>query len=215
MKEIDDIEDSENIDKIKIISSEDEKLKILGELLSNKSSRDIIKLLMNKKMYTNEIATKLDIRISLVIHHLRKLEELELLEITHKSIVRKGNKHRYFKMIPNLFLLPTQSKEEIHKNGFLKKFFKDGIKFVAVFLVVITGMSIFLKENITKPGEIINDNDSIVPDIDIVKIPIEILDTFSYESIMIIIPVLAAIVIVSSVIFIFLKKKKKRVGFID
>jgi len=46
-------EDNENFDKIKIFSSEDEKLKLLGELLSNKSSRDIIKLLIDKEMYTN------------------------------------------------------------------------------------------------------------------------------------------------------------------
>ena len=46
-------EDNENFDKIKIFSSEDEKLKLLGELLSNKSSLDIIKLLIDKEMYTN------------------------------------------------------------------------------------------------------------------------------------------------------------------
>ena len=39
-------EDDDNSNKIKVFSSEDEKLKLLGELLSNKSSRDIIKLLM-------------------------------------------------------------------------------------------------------------------------------------------------------------------------
>jgi len=48
-----------NLDKIKVFSSEDENLKVLGELLSNKSSRGIIKLLLDKEMYTNEIAKKI------------------------------------------------------------------------------------------------------------------------------------------------------------
>lgn len=68
-------EDDDNFNKIKVFSSEDEKLKLLGELLSNKSSRDIIKLLMNEEQYTNEMANKLDLRPNLVIHHLKKLEE--------------------------------------------------------------------------------------------------------------------------------------------
>lgn len=57
--------------KIKVFSSEDERLKVLGELLSNKSSRDIIRLLSHKEMYTNEIAKKLDMRSNLVIHYLK------------------------------------------------------------------------------------------------------------------------------------------------
>ena len=59
--------------KITVFGSDDD-LKSLGELLSNETSRTIIKNLMKNEMYTNEIATKLDMRVSLVIHHLKKLE---------------------------------------------------------------------------------------------------------------------------------------------
>jgi len=62
---------SDEDNKIKIFASDDN-LKSLGELLSNETSRKIIKNLMENEMYTNEIATKLDIRVSLVIHHLKK-----------------------------------------------------------------------------------------------------------------------------------------------
>lgn len=122
----------ENIDKIKIFSSDDEKLKILGELLSNKSSRDIIKLLNENEMYTNEIAVKLDLRTNLVIHHLKKLEELGLLEIRNKRISKKGNEHRFFKMIPNFIVTSNHTKKETEEKGFLSKIFKDGIKFVSI-----------------------------------------------------------------------------------
>ena len=116
-------------DEIKVFDANDQNLKMLGELLANESSRNIIKLLINKQMYTNEIAKKLDMRVSLVIHHLKKMEDLELLEITHKQIVRKGNNHRYFKMVPNLFLTPGHTQEENEEKGTLKKFFREGIKF--------------------------------------------------------------------------------------
>jgi len=127
-------DNDENYEKVKIITSNEEKLKALGELLSNRSSRDIIKLLIGKEMYANEIANRLDLRPNLVVHHLKKLEELGLLEIKNKTIVKKGKEHRYFRMVPNLFIAPNESKEEIEKKGILKKFFKDGIRFFIIFL---------------------------------------------------------------------------------
>lgn len=123
-------------DKIKVFFSEDEKLKILGELLSNKSSRDIIKSLIEKEMYTNEIAKKLELRVSLVIHHLQKMESIGLVEITNKRIVRKGEEHRFFKIPPGMLIVPNKSKENIN-DGFFK------IVFHSVRFVVIGIASIF------------------------------------------------------------------------
>jgi len=114
--------------KIKVFGSDDD-LKSLGELLSNETSRKIMTNLMNCKMYTNEIAIKLDMRVSLVIHHLKKMEALGLLDITNKQIIRKGEKHRFFKMNSDIFVILDKTKEEIEKKGILKKIFKDGGEF--------------------------------------------------------------------------------------
>ena len=121
-----------NFERIQIISSDDEKLKILGELLSNKSSRDIIKLLIEKEMYTNEIAHELNLRVNLVIHHLKKLEMLGLVEIAHKTFAKNGNKHRYFKINSYFFLAPNENSDNLLKKGILKNLFKRGIKFMMI-----------------------------------------------------------------------------------
>ncbi len=72
-------------EKIKVFSSDDDKLKILGELLSNKSSRDIIRMLIERESYINEISNTLGLRVSLVIHHINKMESIDMLEITQKK----------------------------------------------------------------------------------------------------------------------------------
>jgi len=133
--------------QIKVFASDDN-LKALGELLSNDSSRSIIYNLMTKEMYTNEISTKLDMRVSLVIHHLKKLEELGLLEITEKKIKRKGIDHRFFKIRSNIFVVVDNTKEEIIEKGFLKKIFRDGIKLSAV---TIMGLMSWLSFKIFRP----------------------------------------------------------------
>ena len=122
--------------KIKVFASDDN-LKALGELLSNDSSRKIIYHLMTKEMYTNEISTKLDMRVSLVIHHLKKLEELEMLIITNKKIKRKGQEHRFFKINSDIFVTIDKTKEEIKETGFLKKIFKESIKFSSIIMSAI------------------------------------------------------------------------------
>ena len=129
------ISDEKDFDKIKVFSSDDEKLKILGELLSNKSSRNIIRLLIEKEMYTNEIAKKLGLRVNLVIHHLQKLEKLGLVEVRNKKIVKKGNEHRHFKMIPNLFIVPNYNEERRDKKEIFKNFFKDGLRYCSIVIV--------------------------------------------------------------------------------
>lgn len=138
---------SDDPPSVKIFASDDN-LKTLGELLSNDSSRKIISNLMTQEMYTNEISTKLDMRVSLVIHHLKKLEELNMLEITEKKIKRKGVKHRFFKINSNIFVTVNQNKAEIEEKGFLKRIFKEGIKFGSIVLAsVISWFTVNFQSN--------------------------------------------------------------------
>lgn len=118
--------------KIKVFDSTDENLKKLGELLSNDTSRKIMKALIDNEMYTNEIALKLDIRVSLVIHHLKKLESLGLVVVTEKQLIRKGKDHRFFRMISNLYITPSITNKELEEKGVLKKLFAEGVKFTSV-----------------------------------------------------------------------------------
>lgn len=126
--------ENKELDKIKVFSSDDEKLKILGELLSNKSSRDIIRLLIDKEMYVNEIAKKLELRPNLVIHHLQKMESIDLAEIKNKKITRKGEEHRFFKIRSGMLIFPNKIESETNR-GFLKKIFREGVKFTVIAFV--------------------------------------------------------------------------------
>ena len=128
----------ENNTKIRVFGNDDESLKILGQLLSTETSRKIIQLLTQEEMYINQISKKLGIQMNITIFHLKKLEELGLLIVTHKQIVKKGVDHKYYKMVPNMFVTATQTKKEVHENEFLKKFFKEGVKFLTVTIAVIT-----------------------------------------------------------------------------
>lgn len=150
------IDCDDDFHKIKVFSSSDEKLKSLGELLSNKSSRDIIRLLIDKEMYINEIAKKLGLRVNLVIHHLQKMESIGLLEITNKTITKKGEEHRFFRIPHGMLIFPEKSEYETN-NGLLKKIFKKGIKFMVIAIAGAIPSSIeFLvkSQNVNKDADV-------------------------------------------------------------
>lgn len=82
----------------KKIFSDEEDLKILGDLLHNKTSMKIIKHLIKHEVYPNQIANKLNLPRNLVTYHLRKMKKLKLLDITTKQIKQRGREHKFYKI---------------------------------------------------------------------------------------------------------------------
>lgn len=83
--------------KKKIFSAEKD-LKILGDLLHNKTSMRIIKHLLTHKMYPNQIGNTLNIQRNLVTYHLKQMEKLNLLDITKKPLKKNGKEHNFYKI---------------------------------------------------------------------------------------------------------------------
>ncbi len=124
--------------EIEIITDDDETLKTLGELLSNKTSRDLLKYLMNKEAYKMKISNELKIPFSLIEHHLKKMEKLGLVKITNKQIVKGGVLHKTYKITATgIFILLNSTKEEIIEKGILKKIFKETVKFASIGSLVV------------------------------------------------------------------------------
>ncbi len=69
-------------DKVEILSTDDEKLKAVGEILSTDASRQILKLLFNESMTANQISQKTDLSLPLVIYHLKKMQDASVVKIT-------------------------------------------------------------------------------------------------------------------------------------
>ena len=83
-------------DKIEILSTEDEKLKTIGEILSSDSSRKILKLLFNQSMSANEIAQKTELSLPLVIHHLKKMQSVQVVKIANIGKNTKAHDMKYY-----------------------------------------------------------------------------------------------------------------------
>ena len=153
---------NKDITKIKVFGNDEDSLKTLGQLLSNETSRKIILCLNGHEMYINQISKACGIQMNLTIYHVKKLEELGLVTITEKAIVRKGVDHKFYKMIPNMFVNATQTKQEMQEKGFFKKIFKEGIKFTSIGIIGFLTFIIQLKKEVEPSADQFAANDDII-----------------------------------------------------
>ena len=83
-------------DKVEILSTEDGKIKAIGEILSSDSSRQILKLLFNDSLTANQIAQKTGISLPLVIYHLKKMQDANVVKITNIGKNTKSHDMKYY-----------------------------------------------------------------------------------------------------------------------
>ncbi|EPA04952.1 ArsR/SmtB family transcription factor [Candidatus Nitrosarchaeum limnium] len=104
-------------DRVEILSTEDQKIKAIGEILSSDSSREILKILFNDSLTANQIAQKTDISLPLVIYHLKKMQEAGVVKITN---IGKNTKERDMKFYTvdklAIVILPLKMSEPAKKS---------------------------------------------------------------------------------------------------
>jgi DNA-binding transcriptional ArsR family regulator len=83
-------------DKIEILSTDDDRIKAVGELLSSDSSRAILKLLFNEEMTANQIAQKTEISLPLVMYHLKKMQESGVVRVAQTGKNTKSHDMKFY-----------------------------------------------------------------------------------------------------------------------
>ncbi len=83
-------------DKVEILSTEDQKIKAIGEILSADSSRQILRLLFNDSLTANQISQKTGVSLPLVIYHLKKMQEANVVKITNVGKNTKSHDMKFY-----------------------------------------------------------------------------------------------------------------------
>ena len=84
-------------DKIEIFLSDDEKIKSIGEILTNNSSRAILQLLFEEELTANRIAQSTGISLQLVKYHLNKMQEVRMVKVSRIGKNVKAHDMKYYK----------------------------------------------------------------------------------------------------------------------
>lgn len=120
-------------DKIEILSTDDEKIKSVGELLSSDSSRAILKLLFNDQLTANQISQKTEISLPLVIYHLKKMQEAGLVKIAQTAKNTKSHDMKYYTVDKfAIVILPSGATEKAKSSKSLLNSFNRIYRFATI-----------------------------------------------------------------------------------
>jgi len=127
-------------ENIKILATDDEKIKSFGELFSNDSSRKVLQLLFNEELAATQIAQKTDISLQLVKYHLNKLQDLGIVKI---SKIEKNSKSQDMKIYSatkfSIVIVPPKLSEKTKESKLLVRSFRHIYKVAG--LGIATGLS--------------------------------------------------------------------------
>jgi DNA-binding transcriptional ArsR family regulator len=120
-------------EKIEILSTDDQRIKAVGELLSSDSSRAILKLLFNEQMAANQIAQKTEISLPLVIYHLKKMQEAGLVKIAQTEKNTKSHDMKVYTVDKfAIVILPSGMTEKAKSSKSLHNSFNRIYRFATI-----------------------------------------------------------------------------------
>ena len=136
----DELPNDELIENIKILATDDEKIKSFGEIFTNDSSREILQLLFNEELTASQIAQKSNVSLQLVKYHFNKLQHLGVVKI---SKIEKNSKSQDMKIYTaskfSIVIVPPNLSEKTKESKLLVRSFRHIYKIAG--LGIATGVS--------------------------------------------------------------------------
>lgn len=122
-----DTKDQDEItEKIKIMATDDDKIKSFGELLTNDSSRTILQLLFNEELTALQISEKTGISLQLVKYHIIKLQDLGVVKVTKIEKNSKSQDMKYYSASKfSMVIVPPKFSEKTKESKLLVRSFKN------------------------------------------------------------------------------------------
>ena len=108
-------------DSIQIFPTNDDRLKFLGEIFSNESSRKILTLFLEKEVTIMKISKESEISPNLIIHHLKKMIESNIVTITKESTNSRGRPLRFYRAKSAIIILSKDAVDRANASKSLKK----------------------------------------------------------------------------------------------
>jgi DNA-binding transcriptional ArsR family regulator len=137
-------------DKIEILSTDDDRIKAVGELLSSDSSRTILKLLFNEEMTANQISQKTEISLPLVMYHLKKMQDANVVKVSQTGKNTKSHDMKYYTVDKfAIVILPSGMTEKAKTSKSLFNSFNRIYRFATIGGVSLAAWfsSQFIQEN--------------------------------------------------------------------
>ena len=141
-------------DKVKIYSSNEERVKFLGDVLANDTSRSIFLLLAQGEMPAGKIADKTGMSLALITHHLEKMQNAGVVQVSKVSKNVKNRDMKHYRAVLAILIIPDESHDRARGSKALALSLRRALRFSSI---GIAGLSSWLAAKYvgsTEPGTV-------------------------------------------------------------
>ena len=141
-------------DKVKIYSSNEKRVKFLGDVLANDTSRSIFLLLAQGELPAGRIADKTGVSLALVTHHLEKMQNAGVVQVSKVSKNIKNRDMKYYRAVLAILIIPDESHNRASDSKALTLSLRRVLRFSSI---GIAGLSSWLAAKYvgsTEPGTV-------------------------------------------------------------
>ncbi|MDE1817990.1 MAG: winged helix-turn-helix transcriptional regulator [Thaumarchaeota archaeon] len=136
---------------IEVISTEDERIKIIGEELANDTGRAIFGKISQGVLSTNDLAKSLNISLPLVNWHINRLLGVGLIKVEKIELSSKNKKMKYYGPVKTAFVIvppanPTENHVSKTKKEAIFLQLRNYLASIAAF-IIIGPLVYFLEQN--------------------------------------------------------------------
>ena len=128
-------------DKVKIYSSNEERVKFLGDVLANDTSRSIFLLLAQGDLPAGRIADKTGMSLALVTHHLEKMQNAGVVQVSKVSKNVKNRDMKHYRAVLAILIIPDESHDRARGSKALALSLRRALRFSSI---GIAGLSSWL-----------------------------------------------------------------------
>ena len=115
-----------------VFSSDDQKLKTLGEIFGNPTSRSMITIMIENELTAMQISDKLGLKINLVMYHLEKMLDIQIISITKQTKNSRGHQVNHYRAKQAVMIFSRDAKYRADKSKMLSDVIKRITKFSAI-----------------------------------------------------------------------------------
>jgi DNA-binding transcriptional ArsR family regulator len=129
-------------EKIEILSTDDSRLKSLGEVLISESSRKILNIIFDQELTALQIAGKTSLSLELTRYHLKKMVDFGLVTITKIEKSSREQNMKYYKSTKfTIMIFPPAVSDKAKNSKSLLNSVKRIYRFVVIGVVsLIVGL---------------------------------------------------------------------------
>jgi DNA-binding transcriptional ArsR family regulator len=123
---------------VEVLDTDDERLTVIGEELSNETGRAILANLFKGVTTVSEIASSLNVSIPLVRWHIQRLSKVQLISVTQTKLSKKNKRVQHY--APNKFALiivPSKIMQSSVYSELLKSSLKKIYKSIPMFIAFV------------------------------------------------------------------------------